>query len=446
MQKPQPISGFPEHLPGERMAEQSMLDQIRSCFELFGFSPIETPAVERMDSLTVKGAVDKQIYRLFRPEISDGDARSWAETEFGLHFDLTIPLARYVAQNYGQLVFPFRRYQIQKVWRGERPKRGRFREFYQCDIDIVGENELSLLADAEVVAVLHDVFKELNLTQAVVHVSNRKLLEGMLFGAGVEENQISGTMAAIDDLQQLGRDFVAKRMVDNGLAASTIEKVLGAVEMDVTPSELQKRLSAFANNETLSQGIAQVREITGYLALLGVPENAYKIDLSIARGLDYYTGTVYETFLTDSPEYGSICSGGRYDDLAGRFINKKLPGVGISLGFTRLFDYLKNAGALAANHSSPAKALVTSQDSDAFEKYLLIAAKLRSNGIPTEMYGEKAKLSAQMNYARKKGIPFTIIANREEAETGTFILHDMGTGGEQKLSAEEIVEALREKC
>ena len=334
---PSPISGFPEWTPAERLLEQQMIDQIRAAFERYGFSPIETPAVERNAILTAKGGAEteRQIYSLtgLHPQ-SGGDAR-----DYSLHFDLTVPLARYVAQHNNELVFPFRRYQIQKVWRGERPQHGRFREFTQCDIDIVGDGKLSLMADAEIPAAISTVFTSLAIGDFTIRISNRKILTGYLEHLGFDESESSLILREADKIDRQGTGPLLQALDDlpNGNAATS--DILALVQMSGSPADVLCALELIDGGDRFRQGVDELKAVFEHATAFGIADENIAADIGIVRGLDYYTGTIYETRLDDHPQLGSICSGGRYDDLTSYFIRKTMPGVGISIGFTRLCSH-----------------------------------------------------------------------------------------------------------
>ncbi len=392
--KPKPISGFPEWLPEYRAVELQWLDKIRAVFESYGFCSIETPAVEELEVIAAKGEdVDKEIYVLDRLQADEDNKK---DARLALHFDQTVPLARYVAQHFDGLTFPFKRYQMQKVWRGERPQMGRMREFLQCDIDVINVDHLPIHFDAEVAAICYEALASLDIGRVQLRVSNRKILLGLLEALNIEDT-IKVT-SFIDKLEKIGRDEVERVLnEDVGLETDQISQILDLVT--------SKDLAAIdAKNDTMKEGVEELSFVMKQLETL--PADAAIADLTIVRGLDYYTGTVYETQLLDVPEFtGSVCSGGRYDDLAGSYINKHLPGVGISIGFSRLFDVLRQNGKIEAGPSSPAKVLVVLPAEDQREAMNSVAQTLRKNGINTET-AHGGKLKKQIAYAEKKGIPY----------------------------------------
>ena len=432
-----PISGFPEWTPAERILEQRMLDTIRTSFERYGFSPIETSSVERNEVLTAKGGseTERQIYRLtgLNPKSAE-DAR-----DYSLHFDLTVPLARYVAQRYGDLVFPFRRYQIQKVWRGERPQHGRFREFTQCDIDIVGDGELGMMADAEIPAVITDVFTRLNIGNFCIRISNRKILIGYLEHLGFSEGETADILREADKVDRQGEGPVRKYLQENGADESKVKSILGLVKAEGSSQDILQLLKSMTGiGERFEQGVAELSTVVEFAASFGIPDANLQVDLGIIRGLDYYTGTIYETRLTDHPQLGSICSGGRYDDLASYFIGRALPGVGISIGLSRLFSQLISAKILQTGPATIALVLVATPDESIYRKAIEMASDLRSAGIDTEIYFEKARLARQLRYASRKGIKIVVIPLDEDLAEGKIRFKDMETGEEQVVLMAEL--------
>lgn len=404
--KPKPISGFPEWLPEERMVEQRWFDQIRKVFESYGYCSVETPSVEELDVITAKGEVDKEIYVLDRLHKDDEDT---SEARLALHFDQTVPLARYVAQHFNDLIFPFKRYQMQRVWRGERPQMGRMREFYQCDIDVINVDHLPIHFDAEVAAIIYEVLDGLDIGRVQLRISNRKILMGYVESLGMED--AVPVTRIIDRMEKIGEDEVLKQLVsDCGLnsdqAASLVALTKTADIKSIEPK-----------NDQMREGIEELSFVLDQLKHL--PEHAVKADLLIIRGLDYYTGTVYETQLLDVPEFtGSVCSGGRYDDLAGSYINKHLPGVGISIGFSRLFDVLRQTAPdkLGIGPKGPADILMVLPNEDMRDEAAKTARSLRERGTKVEMYHAPQKLKKQLAYAEKKGIPYIWFPPFEEGQ------------------------------
>lgn len=413
--KPSPISGFPEWLPEVRMVEQRWLDHIRKVFESYGFCSIETPAVEELNVIAAKGEdVDKEIYVINRLQTDENDDK---EARLALHFDQTVPFARYVAMHFNDLVFPFKRYQMQKVWRGERPQAGRMREFYQCDIDVISPDNLPISFDAEMPAIIWEVLSSLpgmENENIQIRVSNRKILLGALEVLGIKD--LTAATRIIDKIEKIGTDEVERLLSELGIDKEHTNNILKIIQTKHRdPKQLNNDLRWYAgHNQKVQEGIDELSAVLDNLSHL--PEGAVVADLSIVRGLDYYTGTVYETVFVDDPTYGSICSGGRYDDLAGSYINKHLPGVGISIGFSRLFDRLRNEGKLPVSRKCPTDVLVLPprEESD-IPKMREIEQTLRKNGLNVEVASGK-KLQKQMAYAEKKGIPYVWFAEDGEVK------------------------------
>lgn len=437
----QPITGFPEWLPAERLLEVRMIDTIREVYERYGFAPIETPAVEKDETLQSKGEINKQIYSLFRPNVpADVDK----ETGLSLHFDLTVPLARYVAQHYGKLVFPFRRYQIQKVWRGERAQKGRFREFYQCDIDIIGEGSLDLMADAEMPLIIFEVFNALDIGQFVIRISNRKILQGLLQQWNVVGEQAEETFRAIDRLPKLkgGWQELQAWLIGELKLTSDICDILRQLLVEeatqVHPLEKLKQLNI--PNEVFQQGISELQTVLELAKSQNLPEGILKTDLSITRGLDYYTGTVYETFLVGYENVlGSICSGGRYDNLASHFTDRTLPGVGVSIGLSRLFSTLLDRGLLKPTAHTPAQVMITIPDRQYLLDAFQVAGVLRRNGLKVELYAQDAKHDRQLKTAVRKGIPFAVIPWPERMkEERSVEVRNLSDGKRENVPLEQL--------
>lgn len=397
--KPKPISGFPEWLPEERLVEQRWFDHIRKVFESYGFCSIETPSVEEIDVLLAKGEVDKEIYvleRLHKDEESDKEAR------LALHFDQTVPFARYTAQHFNDLVFPFKRYQMQRVWRGERPQMGRMREFYQCDIDVINVDNLPLAFDAEIPAMIYETLAGLDIGRVQLRINNRKILMGLLENIGARDpNNIIRTL---DKIEKIGEAEVWKELKEQAFTEAQCNEILSLIKIKGSAENIATLKPV---NELMREGIEELAFVLDNLAHL--PEHAIIGDLSIVRGLDYYTGTVYETQLLDVPEFsGSVCSGGRYDDLAGSFINKHLPGVGISIGFSRLFDVIRQSRPDLMNigPKSPTDILIYTEDTSLTPAVTQAAQTLRQNGYNVETYHTVKKWEKHLKYAEKKQIPF----------------------------------------
>ena len=429
--KPRTLSGFMELLPASQAQMNAVLDALRRTYELYGFTAIDTPAVESAQILLAKGGgeTEKQIYRFTK-----------GDSDLALRFDLTVPLAKYVAMNYGQLTFPFRRYQIGKVYRGERAQRGRFREFYQADIDVIGDGELDIANDAEMPAVICQALRSLGIRRFCIRINNRKILNGLFALLGVGE-QAAAVLGAVDKLEKIGREKVAAILTELGMTPEKAEELL-----DILASgDPMATLEALAGkNETLDAGLAELKAVTALLPGLGVPNEAWRVDLTIARGLDYYTGTVYETQLLDHPEVGSICSGGRYDDLAGYYTDKKLPGVGLSIGVTRLFYILQEQGLLSDElPTAPCDALVIPLGEE-LDYAVRCAAALRAGGVRTQVYTEKKKTKAKFAYADKLAVPYAVVVGESEREAGTVGLKDLRSGGQVTVSCQEAAALIRE--
>ncbi len=440
----EPVSGFPEWTPAEQIVFDKMLSTIRSTYQRYGFTPIETAAVERNDVLLAKGGeVSRQIYRLGRlvPPTAEDEPGVDLWTDASLHFDLTVPLARYVARHYGKLTFPFRRSQTQKVWRGERPQAGRFREFYQCDIDVIGDGELSVIADAEIPAVIDDVFRQLEIGEFRIHINNLKIVRGFLGSVGLE-GKAAAIQTEIDKLEKNGVDSVAQALRSRGLEDDRVEQILAFVGFRGTNDEVLTHLRAQgAHGELFERGVDELATVLKFTQDFGVPITA---DLSIMRGLDYYTGTVYETELVNHPGLGSICSGGRFDDLASSFIDRKLPGVGISIGLTRLFWQLIRGGIVTAGPATVTQVLVTSPGGEAsMGRYLKIATALRAAGINTEVFLEKASMRAQLRHAQKKGVRVVVFPFPELLENGQVKFKEMDGGDEPVVPEADLAQAIK---
>ena len=430
--KPRPISGFPEWLPEVRMVEQQWLDHIRSVFESYGFANIETPAVEEIEVLLAKGETDKEIYTLQRLQADEKDK---SDARLALHFDQTVPLARYTAMNFSELVFPFKRYQMQKVWRGERPQMGRMREFYQCDIDVIGVDNLPLHFDAEMPAVIYEALDGLDIGRIQIKLSNRKVLIGLLNAIGVED--IVLTTRTVDKLDKIGEDGVRESLKsDLGLSEEQIDRILQLATIKTRcPKELaEKVVDLNIDNDLVREGANEL--VFCLEQLQHLPEEAIIVDLSIVRGLDYYTGIVYETRLLDIPEFtSSVCSGGRYDDLAGSYINKHLPGVGISIGLTRLFDVLLQNGYIKTHKKCPADILVFLPSEEMRTLAHQTAQTLRKRGFKVELYHAPQKMKKQLSYAEKKGIEYVWFPPFEDGQAHE--VKDMRSGEQVQATPED---------
>lgn len=443
--KPRTPAGTMELLPLDQIAFQDLLDTIRRNYERFGFLPVETPVFELSDVLLTKsgGETERQVYFVQ----STGSLKQGDAPELALRFDLTVPLARYVAEHEHQLSFPFRRYQMQRVYRGESAQRGRFREFYQCDIDIIGKDELSIRYDAEVVAVIASVFRELSVGPFTIQLNNRKLMRSFFERAGVADvEQQTLVLREVDKLDKRGADYVRRTLTGEGfnLAPERVEDILAFVQL--RSSSHAQALAMLAGigggNAQLEEGIAELTEVLNLVKGFGVAESNYALNFSIARGLDYYTGTVYETVLTDHPQIGSVCSGGRYENLASHYTKSRLPGVGISIGATRLYFQLREAGLIGTAEST-VQVLVTQMDAALMPTYLDIATQLRNAGINTELVLDSAKLGKQLKYADKAGIRFAVIVGENEITRQMVVIKDLIKQEQFEVPREELIKALR---
>ena len=449
--KPRTPPGVMELLPRDQIAFQRMLDTIRRNYERFGFLPVETPVMELSEVLLTKsgGETERQVYfvqstgALGKAAQGEGDGLP----ELALRFDLTVPLARYVAEHEHDLAFPFRRYQMQRVYRGERAQRGRFREFYQCDIDVVGKDSLSTRFDAEIPAVIHAVFSELAIGRFTIQLNNRKLMRGFFEAQGVVDPDLQArVLREVDKLDKRGADYVRETLTGDGfgLSPESVAAILAFVGIRSTShADALARLDALdPSNGALQEGVAELREVLELVRALGVPESDYALNFSIARGLDYYTGTVYETTLDDYPQIGSICSGGRYENLASHYTRSKLPGVGISIGLTRLFWQLREAGLVKTADSS-VQVLVTQMDAESLPHCLSLARELRDAGLNTEVVMEPSKLARQFKYADKAGIRFVTVLGADEVGKGTVTVKDLRRADQFEVARAELAQALR---
>lgn len=433
--KPRTLSGFMELQPDKQVQMDKMRAVLAETYARYGFTPLDTPAIEAAEVLLAKGGgeTEKQIYRFTK-----------GESDLALRFDLTVPLAKYVAANYGQLTFPFRRYQIGKVWRGERAQRGRFREFYQADIDIIGDGALDILNEAEIPAIIYDTFTRLGLHRFRIRVNNRKVLNGFFAILGLSE-QAGDVLRTIDKLDKIGADKVRALLTDTcGVTAEQADEILRFIACPGTSADKLAFLEQYrGRSDVFDTGLDELRTVVGYLPAFGVPEENFELDLTIARGLDYYTGTVYETVLLDHPEVGSICSGGRYDDLAGYYTNKSLPGVGISIGLTRLFYILQEQNMISDTVlTAPADVLILPMTDD-LSAAVSLASMLRAGGLRVQLYSEKKKFKAKIGYADKLGIPFVIFLGEDEIAQHVCALKNMATGEQEAVTQAAALEIIR---
>ena len=428
--EPRTLPGFMELLPSEQILFDQMRKTIEDSYKTFGFLPIDTPIIELSEVLLAKagGETEKQIYRF-----NKGD------TDLSLRFDLTVPLAKYVAKNYGSLSFPFRRYQIGKVYRGERAQKGRYREFYQCDIDIIGDETLDIINDAELPAVIATTFRRLGFDEFTIKINNRKILNGLYESINQTEKSVD-IMRIIDKIDKIGDQAVMEELAKIEVPEESIDKIMQFIKIDGTTDEkLQKLQSLGIENDTYKLGVEELGEVVKYIRLFGIEDKNFVIDLSIARGLDYYTGTVYETFLNGYRELGSVCSGGRYENLAQNYTDKKLPGVGISIGLTRLFYKLNELNLIKAEKKSISDILIVPMTEN-LQVPIKLATELRNARVNTEIYLNDKKLKAKMKYADKLEIPYVIVIGDNEIESGRVKVKEMRTGEEIEtaLDATEI--------
>jgi len=418
--EPRTLPGFMELLPNEQILFNQMREKIESSYKKFGFLPIDTPIIELSEVLLAKagGETEKQIYRFNR-----------GDTDLSLRFDLTVPLAKYVAKNYGNISFPFRRYQIGKVYRGEKAQKGRYREFYQCDIDIIGDETLDVINDAELPAVIYSTFKGLGFDDFTIKINNRKILNGLYESIGQKENSVE-IMRIIDKIEKIGEERVKAELRELELTDESIKQIIDFIKIDGTTDEKLQKLKALGiENEVYEKGVEELEQVVKYIRQFKIPENNFTVDLTIARGLDYYTGTVYETFLNDYRELGSICSGGRYENLAENYTDKKLPGVGISIGLTRLFYKLNELNIIKADKKSISDIIIIPMTEN-LEVPFELATELRNIGINTEVYLNDKKLKAKMKYANKLEIPYVIVIGDDEIQSGKIKVKNMQTGEE----------------
>ncbi len=430
--KPRTLSGFMELLPQRQVQLEKMMQILRETYSLYGFTPLDTPAIEASEVLLAKGGgeTEKQIYRFTK-----------GDNDLSLRFDLTVPLAKYVAINYGQLTFPFRRFQIGKVYRGERAQRGRFREFYQADIDVIGDGQLDIINEAEIPSIIYKTFTGMGLRRFCIRVNNRKILNGF-YGMNGLSDKSSAVMRTVDKLDKIGADKVRALLIEEeGLTETQADEILKFISIKGSNEDVLNALEVYSGkNETFDTGFAELKTVVGYLAAFGVPEENFAVDLTIARGLDYYTGTVYETTMLDHPEIGSICSGGRYDNLAEYYTDKKLPGVGISIGLTRLFFVLEDQGYLSDElNTAPADVLILPMTED-LSAAISLSTALRDAGVRTMVHCEKKKFKAKIGYADKLKIPFVIFLGEDEINAGVAAVKDMASGEQVTVKSAEAAE------
>ena len=428
--QPRTLSGFMELLPARQAQFDRMVEILRRTYGLYGFTPLDTPLIEASEVLLAKGGgeTEKQIYRFMK-----------GDTDLSLRFDLTVPLAKYVAQNYGHLTFPFRRFQIGKVYRGERAQRGRFREFYQADIDVIGDGKLDISNEAEIPSIIYKAFTALGLKRFQIRVNNRKILNGFYSMLGLTE-QSGDVMRTVDKLDKIGPDKVRELLIEGGVAAEKAEEILKFIAITGSNQEVLTALEGYrGRSEVFDAGLDELNTVVKYLASFGVPETHFAVDLTIARGLDYYTGTVYETVMLDHPEVGSICSGGRYDNLAEYYTDKQLPGVGISIGLTRLFSVLEAQGYLNdALVTAPADVLILPMTEE-LSPAISFATALRDAGVRAQLHCEKKKFKQKLSYADKLSIPYAAFLGEDEIQQNKVTVKDLTTGQQQTVTAGEAV-------
>ena len=430
--KPSTLPGFMELLPKDQILFNEMKDIIRKNFEKHGFLPIDTPVIEKSEVLLAKGGgeTEKQIYRF-----SKGD------TDMGLRFDLTVPLARYTVEHMNDLSFPFKRYQIGKVYRGEKAQKGRFREFYQCDIDTIGMGELSLVNDAEFPVVIFHTFKDLGFTDFTIHLNNRKILKGFFSSLGIEDSM--NVLRTVDKLDKIGEESVLEELGENGIGRDSGEKILEFIKIKGTVDEILEQLRELKiEDEIFQEGLDELTQVVGYMRDFGIDEDCFDIDLKIARGLDYYTGTVYETTLDNYPKIGSVCSGGRYEDLASYYTDKTLPGVGISIGLSRLFYQLNEAKIISSEEKSLVDLLIIPMD-DCIHDGIKLLSELREKGVRVSVYTEFAKLKKKFKYADQTKVDYVIVLGEEEIKTRKYSLKNMHSGDQEEVTFDELVERFK---
>lgn len=435
--EPRTLAGFMELMPNEQILFEQIKQKIEKTYQKFGFLPLDTPILELSEVLLAKagGETEKQIYRFEK-----------GDTDISMRFDLTVPLAKYVAKNYGNLSFPFRRYQIGKVYRGEKAQKGRFREFYQCDIDIIGDETLDIINDAELPVVIATTFSNLGFNDFTIKINNRKILNGLYESLGQEENSVE-IMRIVDKLDKIGVEAVKEEISKLGVSSEVTDKIIEFIQIKGSTDEILQKLEALnISNEKYLKGVEELKEVVKYIRLFKMPEENFAIDLTIARGLDYYTGTVYETFLNDYRELGSVCSGGRYENLAENYTDKKLPGVGVSIGLTRLFYKLNELNIIKADKKSISDILIIPMTEN-MSVPLELGTELRKLKVNTEIYLNNKKIKAKMKYADKLEIPYVVVIGDNEIETNKVKVKEMATGKETEceLDAKEILNVIRRK-
>lgn len=431
--KPSILPGFMELLPQDQILFNKILEKIQKVYERYGFIPIDTPVIEKSEVLLAKGGgeTEKQVYRFNK-----------GSSDLSLRFDLTVPLARYVAEHMSDLTFPFRRYQIGKVYRGERNQKGRFREFYQCDIDIIGNGKLNIINDAEIPSIICSIFNEIGLKDFKIHINNRKIMNGV-FEYFEVLNKVEA-LRIVDKIDKIGTEAVEVELEKIDISADNIKRIIEFINIKGTNDEILNSLKELEiSNDSYIEGVEELSKVIHYMRCFGVSDKNFIIDLKITRGLDYYTGTVFETMLDEYPQIGSVCSGGRYDNLAEYYTKEKLPGVGISIGLTRLFYQLKEAGIIESKGVSTLTEVLVIPVDDSLDYSINVASKLREKGIISEVYFEEGKMSKKLNYGNKLGISNVILIGNDEAKSGILTLKDMSTGNQYKLTLDEIIEKIK---
>ena len=432
--EPRTLPGFMELLPTDQIMFNEIKEKIQKSYEKFGFLPLDTPVIESSEVLLAKagGETEKQVYRFTK-----------GESDLSLRFDLTVPLAKYVSEYYNELSFPFRRYQIGKVYRGEKAQAGRFREFYQCDIDIIGDETLSIINDAEIPSIIYETFKTLGFNKFTICINNRKILNGLFEELNLQEKS-TDVLRIIDKIEKIGEEKVKEELRKIEIIDSSIETIINFIKIQGNKQEKIEKLEKLQiKSETFKLGVEELKTVLNGIKTFGVPEENYEVDLSIARGLDYYTGTVYETFIDGYKNLGSVCSGGRYENLADYYTERKLPGVGVSIGLSRFFYQLNKAGLLSNEKNTIAKVLVVSMDED-ISKAIEVATILRTNNINTQIYTENKKIKAKFKYADKLKIPYVIILGEDEIKTNTVTLKNMETGEQQTIKIEQAINIINQ--
>lgn len=432
--EPKILPGMMELLPQDQIQFNKIMDTIKEVYESFGFFPLDTPVIEYSNVLLAKagGETEKQIYRFTK-----------GDNDLSLRFDLTVPLARYVAQRYNELIFPFKRYQIGKVYRGERPQKGRYREFYQCDIDVIGNETLSMVYDAEIPAVIYNVFKKLDFGKFTIRINNRKILNSFFDSLKLNDNS-TDILRIIDKIEKIGSDNVIKELEELNIDSEKITQIMNFIKIKGSNEEIITSLKEMnLQNELFSTGINELEQTINYIKDFNIPQEYYQIDLTIARGLDYYTGTVYETILDEHPSLGSICSGGKYENLTGYYTDQNLPGIGISIGLTRLYSKLKEANLIPNINNNLIECLVVPMDKQCLKYAIKVATTLRENKIVTDVYYQEKNMKQKMKFADRQNIPFVIIIGEEEMNNQILTIKNMRESTQQQLPLEKVISLIK---